>query len=324
MCCNVTADSLAHRSRHGADSASDLGTDYIAEVTPDTQVPGAGLDGLVALLDLEKIEENIFRGLSPRVSPQRIFGGQVAGQALVAAGRTVDPDRAVHSLHSYFIRPGDPSVPIVYTVDRVRDGRSFTTRRVLAVQHGEPIFSLSASFQLAQGGIDHQSAMPDVPGPELLPSVDHWQQEFPGLREAMSRFTIPIDIRYVDDPPWVQRGKGPRESGPHRVWMRANGPLPADPLVHVCALTFASDITLLDSVLIHHGLSWGLDPIAGSSLDHAMWFHRPFRADEWFLYTSESPSASGGRGLAQGQMFSQDGRHLASVVQEGVMRVPSA
>ncbi|SOD73445.1 acyl-CoA thioesterase-2 [Jatrophihabitans sp. GAS493] len=321
MCSNVTAESL---SRHGADSISDLGTDFVPDVDAETKVPGTGLDGLLHLLDLEKIEENIFRGLSPKIDQQRIFGGQVAGQALIAAGRTVDADRPVHSLHSYFIRPGDPTTPVIYTVDRVRDGRSFATRRVLAVQHGEPIFSLSASFQLEQGGIDHQSVMPDVPSPASLPSVEHWQDEFPGLKEAMSRFTIPIDIRYVDDPPWVQRGKGPRGANPHRVWMRANGYLPNDPLVHVCAMTFASDITLLDSVLVHHGLAWRLDPIALASLDHAMWFHRPFRADEWFLYTTESPTASGGRGLATGQMYSQDGRLLASVVQEGVVRVHSA
>ncbi|MEP6598222.1 MAG: acyl-CoA thioesterase II [Actinomycetota bacterium] len=284
----------------------------------------AVVDGLVRLLDLEQIEQDIFRGRSPNVSLQRIFGGQVAGQALVAAGRTVDPNRSVHSLHSYFIRPGDPETPIVYTVDRVRDGRSFSTRRVVAIQHGDAIFSLSASFQLHQDGVNHQSAMPDVPPPEELPTLD---ERWAGVEDGaviMRRMPRPFDLRYVDNPPWAQRANGPREHAPQRVWMRANGRLPDDDLVHVCALTFASDLTLLDSVLIQHGLAAGLDPVKMASLDHAMWFHRPFRADEWFLYDTESPTASGGRGLAQGKIFTRDGRHVASVVQEGMLRVPSA
>ncbi|HEY7050007.1 MAG TPA: acyl-CoA thioesterase II [Jatrophihabitantaceae bacterium] len=284
----------------------------------------AVVDGLVELLDLEPIEVNIFRGRSPKESLQRVFGGQVAGQALVAAGRTVETARSVHSLHSYFIRPGDPAVPIVYTVDRTRDGRSFSIRRVVAIQHGQPIFVLSASFQLTQGGIDHQSKMPDVPRPEDLPTLD---ERYAGLEDVASwyrRLPRPFELRYVDDPPWAQRNQGPRGEGPHRVWLRADGRLPDDPLIHVCALTFASDLTLLESVLVHHGLSWGFDPVASASLDHAMWFHRPFRADEWFLYDMASPSASGGRGLATGQIYAADARHIVSVVQEGVLRVPSA
>jgi acyl-CoA thioesterase-2 len=281
------------------------------------------VDALVALLDLEPIEENIFRGVSPKVDFQRVFGGQVAGQALVAAGRTVEPGRPVHSLHSYFIRPGDPEVPIVYTVDRVRDGRSFSTRRVVAIQHGRPIFSLSASFQLEQGGVDHQVAMPDVPGPDELPTVRERFGGGPGS-DILDRFPRPFDLRYVDDPPWAQRAQGPRQFSPHRIWLRADGRLPDDPLLHVCAATFASDLSLLDSVLIHHGLAMDVDPIGLASLDHAMWFHRPFRADEWFLYDTSSPTASGGRGLAEGRMFSQDGRLVVSVVQEGMLRVPGA
>jgi acyl-CoA thioesterase-2 len=284
----------------------------------------AVVDGLVSLLDLEGIEQNIFRGRSPKVSLQRVFGGQVAGQALVAAGRTVDPGRGVHSLHSYFIRPGDPAVPIVYTVDRVRDGRSFTTRRVVAIQHGRPIFSLSASFQLPQGGVDHQSQMPDVPGPEELATLEERWSTFGSEAAYLRELPRPFDLRYVDDPSWAQHAYGPRENAPHRVWMRANGRLPDDDLIHVCALTFASDLTLLDSVLIHHGLAAGLDPIRVASLDHAMWFHRPFRADEWFLYDTASPSASGARGLAYGKLFARDGRHVVTVMQEGVIRIPSA
>jgi acyl-CoA thioesterase II len=282
------------------------------------------VDDLVRLLDLEPIEVNIFRGRSPQESLQRLFGGQVAGQALVAAGRTVDPERAVHSLHSYFIRPGDPAVPIVYMVDRARDGRSFSIRRVVAVQHGEPIFVLSASFQLPQGGVDHQSEMPDVPQPDELPTLEERYAGFPEVAAWFERVPRPFQLRYVDDPPWVQRRRGPRGDAPHRVWLRANGHLPDVPLIHVCALTFASDLTLVETMLVHHGLAIGLDPVVTASLDHAMWFHRPFCADEWFLYDMTSPSASGGRGLAIGKIYAMDGRHIVSVAQEGLMRVPSA
>lgn len=277
------------------------------------------LDRLVGLLDLEQIEEDIFRGRSPDVSLQRVFGGQVAGQALVAVGRTVPPERQAHSLHAYFLRPGDPAVPIVYLVDRIRDGRSFTTRRVVAVQHGKPIFNLSASFAVAEPGLDHQVEMPDVPGPEELPTLAERMAPF-GDKLPISRLPRPIDLRYVDDPPWVSRGTGPREPTA-RVWMRADGVLPDDPLVHVCALTYASDMTLLDSVLAAHGLAWHLDEVVGASLDHAMWFHRPFRADEWLLYDCESPSAAGARGLATGRIFAADGRLVVSVVQEGLLRM---
>ncbi len=281
------------------------------------------VDALVKVLDLEAIEVNIFRGRSPQVSHQRVFGGQVAGQALVAAGRTVDADRAVHSLHSYFIRPGDPKVPIVYTVERARDGRSFSIRRVTAIQHGEPIFVLAASFQLRQGGIDHQAPMPDVPLPDELPTLEERYAGYDEVAAWFERVPRPFELRYVDDPPWMQRSHGPRGDGPHRIWLRADGRLPDDPLIHVCALTFASDLTLVETVLVHHGLAIGLDPVVTASLDHAMWFHRPFRADEWFLYDMASPSASGGRGLAMGKIFALDGRHIVTVVQEAMLRVPT-
>jgi acyl-CoA thioesterase-2 len=303
-------------------------------VTAETQLvvaDGAGclrgqpvVDTLVALLDLEAIETDIFRGVSPKVAMQRVFGGQVAGQALVAAGRTVDSQRLVHSLHSYFIRPGDPSIPIIYTVERIRDGRSFSVRRVLAIQHGKPIFTLSASFQLPQDGIDHQAEMPAAPAPESLPTLAERYEGFEELWAVMGQIPQAFDVRYVDDPPWVQRGQGPRENQPHRIWLKADGTLPDDPLLHVCAITFASDMNLLDSVLIHHGLAARLDPISMASLDHAMWFHRQFRADDWLLYVSHSSSASGGRGLATGQFYSRDGRLVASVTQEGMIRLPNA
>ena len=278
------------------------------------------VDGLVALLDLEQIERDIYRGSSPRSRWQRVFGGQVAGQALVAAGRTVAGDRRVHSLHSYFVRPGDPTVPIIYKVDRVRDGRSFSTRRVIAVQDGETIFSLSASFQLQQDGIDHQSEMPDAPDPETLPPLVNRYGDSDEAAEFYRLMPKPIDLRYVDDPPWQQHAHGPRD-GLARVWMKADGRLPDDPLLHVCVLTYASDMTLLDSVLVRHGLAPGLDDISMASLDHAMWFERPFRADEWLLYSTQSPSASGGRGLASGRFYKQDGTQVCSVVQEGMIRV---
>jgi acyl-CoA thioesterase-2 len=278
------------------------------------------VDRLVALLDLERIEENIFRGVSPERYPVRVFGGQVAGQALVAAGRTVPRERGVHSLHAYFIRPGDPSIPIVYEVDRIRDGRSFTTRRVVAVQRGKAIFSLSASFQVEEHGIEHAGEMPSVVGPDDLPT---WAERMATVGKYFpERVNIPrpIDVRYVTEPPWVSRENGPREAN-NQVWMRADGKLPDDPLLHVCVLAYASDMTLLDSVLARHGVYWGTDNVLGASLDHAMWFHRPFRADEWFLYDCVSPSASGNRGLATGRFFSRDGRLLATVVQEGLLRV---
>lgn len=299
---------------------TELARDAAAEL--DTSVCAGGqsvVDHLVALLDLEKIEENSYRGVSPRNSTVRVFGGQVAGQALVAAGRTVPVERKVHSLHAYFIRPGDPSVPIVYEVDRIRDGRSFTTRRVVAVQHGNAIFSLSASFQRAEKGLDHSDEMPEAPAPETLPTLTERLRNYPQLLQYRTQ-PRPIDIRYVNDPPWVTRETG-RHGTRNQVWMRADGKLPDEELLHVCVLTYASDMTLLDSPLARHGVYWDVDKVVGASLDHALWFHRPFRADEWFLYDTETPSASGGRGLAVGRFFAADGTLIATVVQEGLLRV---
>ena len=288
----------------------------------DAAVPSGqrAVDGLVALLDLERIERDIYRGTSPEDSWQRVFGGQVAGQALVAAGRTVDDDRHVHSLHSYFIRAGDPKTPIVYEVDRIRDGRSFSVRRVLAVQGGEAIFTLSASFQLAQEGIDHQTSMPDSPDPESLPTFDERLRSDPRAQHWYAGRSRPIDLRHVDAAPWERDAVGPLDS-PFRVWMRADGRLPDDTLLHACLLTFASDMTLLDAALARQGLVNRPGEIRMASLDHAMWFERPIRADEWLLYAMHSPSASGGRALASGRFFTRDGAQVASVVQEGMIRV---
>ncbi|MFC5906131.1 acyl-CoA thioesterase [Streptacidiphilus monticola] len=275
---------------------------------------------LVELLDLEQIELNIFRGRSPEESLQRVFGGQVAGQALIAAGRTVDPGRPVHSLHAYFLRPGTPGVPIVYTVDRIRDGRSFTTRRVLGVQQGRTIFALTADFHLPETGpFEHQVAMPDVPDPESLPSaLDEVGSVLGELPPFISR-RQPFDLRYVDRLRWTKDELGgvePRSA----VWLRTVGKLVDDPLVHACAVTYASDMTLLDAVRVPVEPLWGKRHFDMASLDHAMWFHQPFRADEWLLYQQQSPVAVGGRGLAHGQLFTRDGRLAVSVMQEGLFR----
>ncbi|HLJ07131.1 MAG TPA: acyl-CoA thioesterase II [Acidimicrobiia bacterium] len=271
------------------------------------------LEDLIHLLDLEPLEVNLFRGVSWKDERPRVFGGQVAGQALVAAGRTVDDGKGVHSLHAYFLRPGDPTIPIVYEVDRIRDGKSFTTRRVVAIQRGEAIFNLQASFHRAEDGFDHQVTMPEAPAPESLPRADEMEPPRPGrLWERQ-----PVDIRYVDGPPWDRE---PSDSGRQLVWIRADGTLPDDPLLHVCIVTYASDYTLLGSSLVPHGVSYWRDDVMMASLDHAMWFHRPFRADEWLLYSQTSPSASGARGLAYGGIFRRDGTLVVSVVQEGLIR----
>ena len=277
------------------------------------------LDKLLDLLDLEQIELDIFRGRSPEEQVQRVFGGQVAGQALVAAGRTVPDDRPVHSLHAYFIRPGDPAVPLVYTVDRVRDGRSFTTRRVSAIQHGRTIFTLSASFHRAEPGPVHSDPMPEVPPPDEIPrTIDRLEKLFgtlpPQFRES------PIDLRSVGPLTFEAERDPSLRTTRNLVWLRVEGELPDDPLLHVCLMTYASDLTLLDSVLLGHGLSWADGKTSGASLDHAMWFHRPFRADRWLLYAQESPVAAGARGLARGEVFTADGDLVVSVVQEGLIR----
>jgi acyl-CoA thioesterase II len=279
------------------------------------------LDAVVALLDLEQIEVNIFRGRSPEGERrQRVFGGQVASQALVAAGRTVPADRPVHSLHAYFIRPGDPTVPIIYLVERVRDGRSFTTRRVSGVQHGETIFTLSASFHHTEPGVSHADPMPDVPAPEDLPTTAERMAKLFGDPAREYYTSNPIDIRHVG-PLTFEVTKDPSlRTTRNLVWLRADGELPDDPLLHVCIMTYASDMTLLDSVMLAHGLSWADGTTKGASLDHAMWFHRLFRADRWLLYSQESPAAGGARGLARGELFTREGDLVVSVVQEGLIR----
>jgi acyl-CoA thioesterase-2 len=261
-----------------------------------------------------------FRGMSPPVGLQRVFGGQVASQALVAAGRTVDPARRVHSLHGYFVRPGDPAVPIYYAVENIRDGRSFSVRRCVAQQHDRTIFFMSASFHRFEVGLDHHAPGPvDLPGPEEVPTMAERLSRYPDRAGIWSMIPRPIDVRYIGEPGFVPPGDRPAD--PHqRVWMRIDGTLPDDPLLHSCLLAYASDLTLLDSVLSVHGEVWGPGGVIGASLDHALWFHRPCRADEWFLYDCWSPSAGGGRGLATGRMLTRDGKHIATAVQEGLLR----
>ena len=280
------------------------------------------LDELVTLLDLEAIEVNLFRGVSPDENRQRVFGGQVAGQALVAATRTVQPDRWVHSLHAYFLRPGDPNVPILYEVDRIRDGRSFTTRRVVAIQHGKAIFNLQASFHVAESGLDYQVPMPlDVPAAETLPDFKTRMAPFKDRMGEMYDRPRPIDLRHLGTDPFSRAGKTALDQ---QVWLRADGTLPDDPTLHACIVTYASDMTLLDTTILPFGLSWETPGMQMASLDHAMWFHRPFRADDWLLYDQRPISTGGARGLAGGNIFTADGALAITVVQEGLVRVPHA
>ena len=275
---------------------------------------------LVELLDLEAIDLNLFRGRQPETTMQRVFGGQVAAQALVAATRTVPEEMAVHSLHSYFLRPGDTAVPIVYDVDRVRDGRAFSTRRVLGRQHGRPIYAMTANYQVAEEGFDHQDPMPEVPSPEdsfdvgaamAAPESEH--------REEWLREWAALDLRHAGG------GRGSRSGGTPgpahaRYWIKAAQELPTDPLVHQAVLAYLSDMTLLGVTLAPYGLHPSSSEVQAASLDHTIWFHRPFRADEWLLYDQASPSASGARGLALGSVFTEDGRLVATVAQEGLIR----
>jgi len=279
------------------------------------------LDFLVDLLDLEPIEVNIFRGVNPNEVRQRVFGGQVAAQSLMAAGRTVEMGRP-HSLHAYFLRPGDPTVPILYEVDRIRDGRSFTTRRVVAIQHGRAIFNLSASFHVDEVGMEHQFPMPDVPEPDGLESMVTRLEPYRALLGEWFDRPHPIDQRPIGELPYSNRAsKDPVQ----RLWIRADGRLPDDPLLHACIAAYASDMSLFDTLLAPHDVTWDDADFMGASLDHCMWFHRPFRADEWLLYYMDSPIAHGARGLARGFLFTRQGDLAVSVVQEGLMRrVPRA
>jgi acyl-CoA thioesterase-2 len=278
---------------------------------------------LLDLLELEQLEVDLFRGRQPDTALQRVFGGQVAAQALRAACETVDDGLHVHSLHSYFLRPGDTAVPIVYDVERIRDGRSFSTRRTSARQHGKPIFYLTASFQVGESGLEHQDTMPDVPAPENCPSVAELVSRAIGRDDlsAWEREWAALDVRYAGDSRPGGALENDSEPARTQIWLKAAGPVPDDPVLNTCVLTYASDLTLLGVSLVPHGLMIMSPKIQPASLDHSMWFHRPFRADQWMLYDQHSPSASGGRGFTTGRVFSRTGSLIASVAQEGLIRL---
>ncbi len=279
------------------------------------------VEDLLAILDLEPLEVNLFRGRSPQAGWQRVFGGQVIGQALVAAVRTVGASRPPHSMHAYFLLPGDPKVPIIYDVDRIRDGKSFTTRNVTARQHGHPIFSMLVSFHVDEEGLDHQAKMPKVPPPEDLPNeMEMRKNMLPTMPDPVRRYyerERPIELRPVE---FERYGGKKVPEGRFHVWIRATGRLPDDLAIHQCVLAYASDMTLLDAALAPHGRTLFEREFMAASLDHALWLHRPFRADDWLLYAQDSPNLHGSRGFARGLIFTRDGTLVASVAQEGLVR----
>ncbi len=291
--------------------------------SPDEQ---DALEGLLAVLDLTPADDpDTFVGQSQPQPWGRVFGGQVLAQSLAAAQRTIDGpdvgDRPVHSMHGYFLRAGDSNEPITFAVERLRDGRSFSARRVHALQFGRPILSMIASFQAPSTGLEHQLAMPDVPAPEDLPSIG---ERYAHLESTAAKYWMrqrPMDLRHVDEPIYLS---GAADRSTHQaVWMRAVGRLPDDPALHAAVLAYASDYTLLEPILRAHGRGWSERGLKAASLDHAMWWHRPARADEWLLYVQDSPSAQGARGLGIGRIHRRDGALVASVAQEGMLRVPS-
>lgn len=283
----------------------------------------SAMQGLISILDLETLERNLFRGRSPQTGWQRVFGGQVIAQALVAAQRTVDADRHVHSLHCYFMRPGDPAVPIIYEVDRIRDGSSFTTRRVVAIQHGHAIFSLSASFQIDEPGLEHQIEMPrDLPRPETLISakdlIEGFIDSVPESVRAYWERERPIEFKPVSLTHYTSREKLPPQQ---HIWIRTTGPVPDNRPLQAAVLAYLSDMTLLDTSLFAHGRAVFDEDLQVASLDHAMWFHRPNALDDWLLYTQDSPNTSGARGFTRGSIYSADGTLVASMAQEGLIRL---
>jgi acyl-CoA thioesterase-2 len=279
------------------------------------------LDRLLELLELEVVDEDVFRGASQDLGWGTVFGGQVLGQALAAAGQTVAAGRDAHSLHAYFLRPGDPARPITYHVERTRDGAAFSTRRIRAQQDGPPIFLMAASFQRPEGGLDHQAAMPEVPGPDGLASYDELTRLFLEQVPEPVRKSLDIEWPFEMRPVEVGNPLAPRPTAPvSHLWLRSAGPLPDDDRLHRCLLAYASDFSLLDTSLAPHGRSYWQGNLKMASLDHAMWFHRSFRADDWLLHAMVSPNASGSRGLVRGEFFDRSGRLVASTAQEGMIR----
>jgi acyl-CoA thioesterase II len=296
------------------------------DLNREPSIPDDPLAEMIATLDLAdaggaRTREDIFIGPSQWMPHGRVYGGQVLAQCLVAAMRTVEAGRTAHSLHGYFLRPGDINLPITFSVDRLRDGRSFSTRRVQAYQKGEPIFSMIASFQEASPGIDHQEDFPsDVPGPESLPSAASLMGSNPHPVAQFWAKARPFDIRHVPSP--IYFTVEGQQVAKQAVWMKALGPMPDDAILHQAALAYASDYSILEPIFRRHGIAWAHPGLSSASLDHAMWFHRPGKVDDWLLYVQDSPSAQGSRGLSMGKIFSRDGVLLASVAQEGMVRVP--
>lgn len=282
------------------------------------------LQKVIEILDLEEIEKNHYRATSPNEGWQRVYGGQVIGQALVAASRTVDEDRHTHSLHGYFLRGGDTDIPILFKVDRIRDGKSFTTRRVVAIQKGQPIFTMSISFQVAEEGLTHQFKMPEAPPPDALKDEDEilaeQAQYWSEVPQENHITTSAIQIRHAQPADFVNRSALPPEQ---LCWMKTRERLPDNQRLHQCVLAYLSDWSLLDTAIRPHGISALKDNLQMASLDHAMWFHRPFRADEWLLYEQDSPVAGGARGFNRGLIYNQAGELVASTTQEGLIRVPA-
>ncbi|OZC77286.1 acyl-CoA thioesterase II [Rhodococcus sp. 06-418-5] len=296
------------------------GTGVSESAPSSTAVRKTDLETLLDLLALEEIEEDVFVGVHPEQVGSRTFGGQLVAQGLIAAGRTVSgTSRDVHAINAHFIRGGDVKKPIEYRVSRQRDGRAFANRQVTAVQDGNELFVMLAAFQDFGKGLEHSVEVPEVPYPDALPPLgDH----FVGYEDRLQMFVDalkPIDMRYANDPAWIMHGTGEKLNH-NRVWMKADGDLPDDSIFHAATMGYASDTTVLDSIITTHGLSWGLDRIVAATVNHSIWFHRPFRFDEWALYATESPVAAGSRGLATGRFFSMDGQLLATVVQEGLIR----
>jgi len=284
----------------------------------------AALSKILAILDLERTGENSFRGTDSFAIRNRVFGGQIVAQALVAAARTVE-GAAPHSLHGYFLVGGDPSTPIDYEVERMRDGRSFSTRRCVAIQHGQPIFTLTCSFHAPEQGFDHALEMPVVPDPETLMSPERLalasSRLVPAALQRYFKQEQAIEVRPVDLGRYYPRSERQPLPACQNIWMRANGALPDDPAIHRAVLAYLSDMTLIDTIFVRHQLTVFDPEIMAASLDHAIWFHRPFRADEWLLFSQVSPTAQGGRGLARGSLYTRDGRLVASVIQEGMVRL---
>ncbi len=280
---------------------------------------------LLSLLELERLDSNLFRGNNQDIGAVAVFGGQVLGQALIAAGRTVAEDRVAHSMHAYFLRAGDKAIPIIYDVERVRDGGSFTTRRVVAIQHGKPIFIMSVSFQKPEEGFSHHSQMPDVPPPEDLPDESVLRLEMaktlPADRQRFFTRVRPIEMRPLNpEGLWSKTDRAPEQG----FWIRVNTAVPDSPMLHRALLAYGSDFYFMGTALRPHGERFSSAGMQSASLDHAMWFHREFRMDEWILFMMESPSASGGRGLNQGKFYKRDGTLVASCTQEGLIRLPRA